>query len=173
MRKVPLAVILVILLISGIVSAQDYTGKKIGGGYLSYAFGMGDAFKEIGGVDLSAGIGLGGMFHYGLKERLLLGGELGFQSYDIGSDGETKLNLLGSMLYNLNYSYKNALFLTGGLGYYGGLDGIGIHAGIIYRMYISERVALFGMPRLHYVFSDPSAQMLQIAFGAQMEFGGY
>ena len=94
---------------------QSVKDKMMGSIYLGYALGFGDAFKDIEGpgykLETSAGIGFGGMFHYGLTDRLMIGGELGWQhySYDYtsdygvycsysGGDGSTELNVLANAL---------------------------------------------------------------------------
>ncbi|MCK4607011.1 MAG: hypothetical protein KAU35_06930 [candidate division Zixibacteria bacterium] len=203
MKRVFVLTMALCLAITMTVTGQDLTGKMLAGGYAGYTLGLGDPFGtedfELMGVKVEtkfdAGISFGGTFHYGVTEKLLIGGELGFQSYksEVKTDAttimgvpipatdesasETKMNILATGLYALNYTDdENALFVTFGLGLYGGLgdgDGgeIGLNGGVLYRKMVSETVGVYVMPRIHYVMSDPAAKMLQIAVGVQMPLG--
>jgi hypothetical protein len=78
------------------------------------------------------------MFHYGIGEKLMFGGELGFQIYEQKASGsvagvafpdtstsEVKLNILFNGLYAFNYvEGEQGFFLTFGGGIYGGLGGV-------------------------------------------------
>lgn len=148
--------------------SQDLEGKIKAGGYLGYTIGFGDAFS--GPAD--AGVNFGGTFHYGIKENLMIGGELGLQSYDYGSESDTKVNIIGSVLYPLNYTDEKAFYLTGGAGIYGGNDsGFGINGGIVYSFQVAESIQIYGMPRLHIVFMDNTPMMLSLSAGVFFDFG--
>ena len=70
-------------------------------------------YNEIEGFEYSCSptIGFGGAFHYGVTPKLLIGGELGMQSYKAevtyegvsASDSETEMNILFSGLYAMSY----------------------------------------------------------------------
>ena len=141
-------------------------------GYLGYTIGFGDAFS--GARD--AGFNFGGTFHYGIKEKMMIGGELGLQSYSVdlgplGSSSDTKLNILGSILYAMSYEDNSGLMLTAGAGIYGGFDSFGINGGIVYSHPVSESIQIYGMPRLHIVFDDSTPMMLSLSAGAFFDFG--
>lgn len=173
---------------------QDFTGQTWVTGNLGYAFGMGDAFanytEPYTNVEYSsdAGIGFGGQFYYGLKYNLLIGGELMFQTYTFKvtvpanlalgisqssvSDSKTETNVIFNSLYGLNQTRTSALFLMGGTGLYdfGGMK-MGLNSGLLWRKQVSDNVYLFGMPRLHVVFTDNTPMMIQLTMGAQFNIG--
>jgi len=166
------------------VTGQDLTGKMLTGGYAGYTLGFGDAFFDEDYGSFKAGISLGGTFHYGINEKMMIGGELGFQSYKSevklpailgGSTSETntRINILFNGLYAINYTDdENAFFVTAGGGFYGGEDSeFGIFGGIVYRKMVSETIGAYVMPRFHYVMADPAMTMLQIAVGVQIPLG--
>ena len=169
---------------------QGVKGKKLVSGYLGYTLGFGDAFSDDEEVILgttykysrSAGINLGGAFHLGVTEKLLIGGELGFQSYkaevSVGSmstsasDFET--NILASGLYVLSYEEeKKGMFLNFGAGIYGGGDSnLGLFGGIVYHKEMSESYDLIFMPRFHYVLADNVKPiMLSLSVGVSFPVG--
>lgn len=194
MRKFLVIMIAVVALMACSAMAQDLgcKGKMMGSAYASYAFGMGDAFKGVTTkhieISQDAGIGFGGMFHYGVTEQIFVGGELGVQSYKAKSkytgpanpaasalnfdDSSMKINFLANCLYAINYTDDaDAFFVTAGAGLYGGFDDIGLNGGIVYRKMVSPSVGVFFMPRFHFLFSDPSAMMVQIAAGVSLPLG--
>ncbi len=170
----------------------DLTGEMMASGYLGYSIGLGDMFKDYTEAyyeySAGAGLSLGGTFHYGLKENIMLGGELMIQSYkfeseykgtpvpgvELGefSDSETEVNILATGLYAMNYTDEKSFFLTGGVGFYdsGGMK-LGLNAGIVYSMEVSPKISIFGMPRFHIVFADDTFELLQLAVGAQFSVG--
>jgi len=139
-----------LLSISAFGQDQSLQGKMFISGYGGYTLGVGDPWgaqridTTIMGIPydlkwtLDPSIAFGGMFHYGVGDRLMLGGELGFQMYDNEahevvagntmpgeSTTETKLNILFNGLYALNYvEGEKGLFITIGGGIYGGLGGV-------------------------------------------------
>ncbi len=168
MKKLLVLTLMFIFVIGSTSFAQDLEGKMKASGYLGYTIGFGDAFSG----PLDAGFNFGGTFHYGIKENLMIGGELGLQSYDYGVGSDTKVNLIGSVLYPLNYTDEKAFYLTGGLGLYGGTDnGLGINGGIVYSFQVAESIQIYGMPRLHIVFVDSTPMMLSLSAGAFFDFG--
>ena len=184
MKKIVLTAILVFFVVAT-GNAQNLMGKMLSGGYLGYSFGMGDQFDDYEGsgykAEFNAGFSLGGQFFYGFSEKFMIGGELMLQSYSFKvdynegpdyDDSELKFAILGNVLYPINYTDEKALFLIGGLGFYDRDDlGLGFNAGIMYRFAIGENLYFFGMPRLHFLFADPSGQMIQIAVGLQYPIG--
>ena len=76
-------------------------------------------------------------------------------------------------MYAVNQTRSSALFLTGGTGLYdfGGTE-LGINSGLFWRKQVSDKVHLFGMPRLHIVFADSTPMMFQLTMGAQFSLGG-
>jgi hypothetical protein len=197
MKRAFLLCLVIGLVISASANAQfrDYTGKSWASGNLGYAFGMGDAFASYSdpytNTELSsdAGIGFGGQFYYGLKHNWLIGGELLFQSYTVKltsppnlalgfpgmdvSETQTETNVLVNSMYNVTQTRSSDLFLIGGTGLYdfGGMKA-GLNTGMLWRMQVSKNVHLFGMPRLHMVFTDSTPMMIQLTMGAQFSLGG-
>jgi len=198
MFKVAIAVLMFGLMVTGSAVGQDafdLKGKMLTGGYLGYTLGFGDPFGEtdfIGGsTDFSAGFSFGGHFHYGVSPKMLIGGELGFQSYNadvnteatsIGgfsipststSAGDTELNILGTALYAMNYTEdQKALYLTFGAGIYGGASSeFGFNGGVLWRTMVSPTIGLYVMPRFHLIMADTTMKMLQIAVGVQIPLG--
>jgi hypothetical protein len=193
MKKFLTITVALCLLVSGSAFSQDMEslkGTMAAGGYLGYSIGMGDVFDDVdfagGSSSSDAGLSFGGHFHYGVSDKLMIGGEIFLQSYSFdfeydagflgsasGSDSETKTNFLASALYAMSMDEKKALFLTGGIGFYDfGDTNIGFNGGILYRFMVSETVALYGMPRIHIVMADDMFQLIQISAGAQFMFGG-
>ncbi|MBU0982665.1 MAG: hypothetical protein KKA42_02260 [candidate division Zixibacteria bacterium] len=196
MKKVTIITLGLCLMLASGVLAQDpgLKGKMLASGYLGYSIGMGDAFDDydFAGSSYSsdAGIAFGGSFHFGLTEKIMLGGELMMQNYsfdvevapfDIGgvsfagesySDSEMKLNFIGSMLYALNYSDEQALFLTAGLGIYDyGSSEIGFNGGVVWRKMVSPTIGLFVSPRIHLVMADDMFELLQVTAGVHIPLG--
>jgi hypothetical protein len=190
MKRVLLLMLALCLVLSVSALGQDedggLKGKMFVSGYGGYTIGMGDAFfdETIAGIDVSfkAGISFGGAFHYGVTEKFLVGGELGLQSYKAeasfggisASETETKMNILASGLYALNYvEDEQAFFLAFGVGQYAGWDEFGFNAGVLYSKKMGEKLSVFVMPRFHYVMADPdAAMMVQVAVGVTFPLGG-
>lgn len=197
MRRSLLVCMALCLAISASASAQsanaqmrDFKGQSWATGHLGYSVGMGDAFSSytepITNTELSsdAGVGFGGQFYYGLKDNLLIGGELMFQSYTVSlstpanlslsipatevSATQTKTNLIVNTLYAVNQTRNSSLFLINGIGLYdfGGTN-LGLNTGIVWRKQVSDNVHLFGMPRLHVILADTTPTMFQFTMGAQ------
>ena len=180
---------------AGAQQMQDFTGQTWVTGHLGYAFGMGDAFatytEPYTNTEFSsdAGIGFGGQFYYGLKYNVLIGGELMFQTYSFKmtvpqnlslgisdysvSESKVETNVIINSLYGVNQTRTSALFLMGGTGLYdfGGMK-MGLNSGLLWRKQVSDNVYLFGMPRLHVVFTDTTPMMIQLTMGAQFSIGG-
>ena len=197
MKRILLMCALFCLVISALANSQmwDLKGQTWATGHLGYAFGMGNAFTSYSDPITSTefsngpGVGFGGQFYYGLKDNLLIGGELMLQSYTVKmsapanlalgipaidvSESETEVNLMVNALYGLNKTRNSALFLSGGTGLYdfGGMK-LGLNSGIVWRKQVSDKVYLFGMPRLHLVLTDNTPMMVQLTMGAQFSLGG-
>ncbi len=189
---IAICAIFLITMPSAFAQVYDLTGQMMAGAYLSYAFGMGDIFKDYEDADVkvtrNAGIGFGGTFYYGLKEKIMIGGELMFQHYggDIkykvstpsysytgsGGSSTTKLDILANGLYAMSYDDESAFFLSGGAGLYdyGGMK-LGLNAGVLYRKMVSDKVYIYGSPRFHLVFGDVTFELLQLAVGVQFSLG--
>ena len=190
MKRAVLLMLALCLVLSVSALGQDedagLKGKMFVSGYGGYTIGMGDAFfdETIAGIDVSfkAGISFGGAFHYGVSDKFLVGGELGLQSYKAeasfggisASETETKMNILASGLYALNYvEDEQAFFLAFGVGQYAGWDEFGFNAGVLYAKKMGEKLSVFVMPRIHYVMVDPdAAMMVQVAVGVTFPLGG-
>jgi hypothetical protein len=197
MKRTLIVFAVLCLVISASAGAQmtDFKGQTWATGHLGYAFGMGDAFADYSEpytnleVSSGPGIGFGGQVYYGLKNNLLIGGELMFQTYTVEvtapgnlalgipdvsiSDSQTELNLLANTLYAVNQTRNSALFLMGGTGLYdfGGTQ-LGLNTGLLWRRQVSDNWHLFGMPRMHVVFTDNTPLMIQLTMGAQFSLGG-
>jgi opacity protein-like surface antigen len=170
---------------------NDLTGEMLIGGYLGYSIGMGDAFSDYedayATMTRNAGIGFGGTFYYGVKENMMVGGELMFQHYGVdienkttapytypGENGSssTKLSILANGLYAFNSTDDAGFFLCAGIGLYdyGGMK-LGLNAGVLYRKLISEKLYLYGSPRFHLVLASSTFELLQLAVGVQYMLG--
>jgi len=178
MRKTLITTAILSLMLSMTAFGQGVKGKMFIGGYGGYTLGFGDAFydeeESFEGVTYKAsfkpGINLGGTFHYGVSEKFMVGGELGFQAYvekySAGGSEESetynKNSILFNGLYALNYvEGKNAMFLTFGAGLRQFPDyEFGFFGGLVYRIMVSEKVGLCGMPRFHYIMTDGDAPMM-------------
>lgn len=79
MKRVFTPAVVALLLLSPLASA-DLKTCMMAGSYAGYTLGFGDAFKsyEENGVKYSSGpnINFGGSFHYGVTDRLMIGGEV-------------------------------------------------------------------------------------------------
>ena len=190
MKRTLLLVGALCLVLSVAVSGQGLKGKMLISGYGGYTIGLGDVFDdyEVLGSKLSssAGINLGGIFYYGINEKIMVGGELGFQSYKFegeitdpfsgatlkSSDSELKLNFAANGLYLVNQTEKKAFFITGGVGFYdfGGTE-LGLFGGILYRWAVSPTIFVFAMPRIHLILADSTFELLQISGGVQIPIG--
>ena len=193
MKRTLLIVAISSLLVVSALSAQvrDFSGKSWVSGNLGYAMGTGDAFtsytEPITNVEFStgAGLGFGGQFYYGVNKKFLIGGEvmlqkytvelsappnlaLGFEGVDL-SESTTETNVIVNGLYGVAQTRKSDLFLMGGTGLYdfGGFE-FGLNTGLFWRHQVSESVHLFGMPRMHVVFTDATPMMFQFTMGAQL-----
>ncbi len=84
-----------------------------------------------------------------------------------------KMNILASGLYALNYvEDEQAFFLAFGAGFYGGWEEVGFNGGVLYTKMVGEKLALFVMPRFHYVMADPDAPMMfQVVGGVTFPIG--
>ncbi len=180
------------LLVTTSLSAQvrDLKGQSWVSGNLGYAFGTGDAFTSYTEpitstkFSSSAGIGFGGQYYYGVKPKLLIGGELMFQSYSVemsmpanlalgiqeteSSESRTETNVIVNTMYSVSQTRNSDLFLMGGPGLYD-FDGmqLGMNTGLFWRHQVSPTVHLFGMPRMHIVLTDNTPIMFQFTMGAQ------
>jgi len=192
MKRTLFVLAIVSLFVAASLSAQvrDFTGKSWVSGNLGYAVGTGDAFasytEPITNTEFSsdAGIGFGGQFYYGVKPKLLIGGELMFQSYSVEistppslalgiqgsdySDSRTETNFLVNAMYGVAQTRSSDLFLMGGSGLYdfGGTQ-FGLNSGLFWRHQVSNSVHLYGMPRMHVVLTDSTPLMFQFTMGAQ------
>lgn len=182
--KKALTIIGIVLLATTAVSAEDLEGEMFVNGYVGYALGFGDAFEDYETdffeFSVSPTFNLGGQFFYGMKENIMIGGELYFQNISAESedktsgvsvsDSEFDANILANGLYAFNHTEEKATFGIAGLGLYDG--DLGLSAGIIYQQKVGESIMLFGMPRFHLLFTDPSGYMLQLSVGASFPIGG-
>ena len=192
MKRTLLILVIFTLFISASLMAQvrDYKGQSWASGHLGYAIGTGDAFtsytEPVTNTEFSfnSDFGFGGQYYYGVKENVLIGGELMFQrytaemsqpvnlslglsGYDI-SESTTETNVLVNALYGVNQTRTSDLFLMGGTGFYdfGGME-LGFNSGLFWRKEMSPTWHIFGMPRVHVVMADSTPIMFQFTMGAQ------
>jgi len=189
------AVFCLVVAASASAQMQDFKGKSWVTGNLGYAFGTGSAFSSYtepitnSKFSTNAGIGFGGQYYYGLKKNLFIGGELMFQSYTVKlstpanlalgipeidvSARQTETNIIVSALYAVSQTRNSNLFLMGGTGLYdfGGMK-LGLNSGLFWRKQVSDKVHLFGMPRLHLILADSTPMIIQLTMGAQFSIGG-
>ncbi len=192
MKKALLIMVVASLLLAGTAFGQGVKGKMMISGYGGYTIGMGDAFDDYEGENYSfstkAGITFGGMFHYGLTEKIMLGGEAFFQSYKFESEytgpsipgftfedadeSETKLNFGANALYAMSDDEKKSMYLTAGVGFYDfGDTEIGFNGGFMYSQKVSPTVNVFVMPRIHIVMADDMFELIQIVGGVSIPLG--
>lgn len=186
MRRTLFIVVALSLALSVSAGSQDLTDQMLVSGYLGYSLGFGDYFKDfetpLAKYENSAGISFGASFHYWLREKYAIGGEIMFQRYghDVelkpgapiqaaADGGSTEFNLLITGLHALDYTDDASLFLTGGIGLYdaGGMK-FGLNAGAIYRKMVTEKIGVYAMPRLHLVFASDMYELFQLAVGVQI-----
>jgi opacity protein-like surface antigen len=188
MKNILMILVVMSLLVAGTAFGQGVKGQMAVGAYGGYTIGMGDVFDDYELLDVefstSAGINFGGHFHYGLGEKIMIGGEVMMQSYKFESSGEllgvsfdeseseTKLNFMATALYAMNMDDKKAFFLTAGVGFYDfGDTEIGFNGGFMYRQMVSPTVGLYLMPRIHLVMAEDMFELIQISGGIQIPFG--
>lgn len=194
MKRLVLFISIFVFALAGSAGAQglfDMTGQMLATGYFGYSLGFGDAFQdiEVPGMKVSFGptFNFGGQFFYGWKGNLMVGGEMMLQSYKLkaeytevdwatglettyeASDSETKFNIVAEVLYGLNYTDESGFFLNGGLGIYD--SDVGMCGGFMFRKLVSEKIYIYGMPRLHVIFADSTPMILQLAAGLQFPIG--
>ena len=190
MKKIILLTAVLCLALTLTAFGEGVKDKKFVSGYLGYTLGFGDAFADEEEVILgttykysfSAGINLGGAFHYGLSEKMMVGGELGFQSYKAEasagsistSSSDFEMNILATALYVLNYEEENkGMFLNFGAGLYGGGESnLGLFGGIVYHKELSQSYDVIFMPRIHYILADDVKPiMLSLSVGISLPIG--
>ncbi len=188
MKRGLLTLAMICFLFTMSASSQDLTGEMYVGGFLGYSLGMGDVFQDVDNAyykySFGPGFNFGGTFHYGMNEKMMLGGEMMFQSYKAdleyktsaytfgGSGSSTEFNILGSVLYALSYDDESAFFLMGGAGLYGfGGMKLGLNAGVMYRKMLSPKLGIYGAPRFHLVLAESTYELLQIMVGVQYSLG--
>ena len=191
MKRTLLIVAISSLFVVSALTAQvrDFSGKSWVSGNMGYAVGTGDAFASYSDANMEfstgAGLGFGGQFYYGVNQKFLIGGEVMLQKYTVEmsappnlalslpgvdiSESTTETNVLVNALYGVAQTRKSDLFLMGGTGLYdfGGFE-FGLNTGLFWRHQVSESVHLFGMPRMHVVFTDATPMMFQFTMGAQL-----
>ncbi len=186
MRRTLLIVVTLSLALAVSASSQDLTDQMLVSGYLGYSLGFGDYFEDyetpVVKIENSAGFSFGASFHYWMREKCAIGGEIMFQSYGSdtelkqgapagakGDGGSTDFNLLITGLHALEYTDDASIFLTGGIGLYdaGGMK-FGLNAGAIYRKMVTEDIGIYVMPRLHLVFANDMYELVQLAVGIQI-----
>jgi hypothetical protein len=178
------AIVIALLLMTAAVAQAAPTVKAhmMVGPYIGYSLGFGDAFKdyedEFSKFSSNAGLNFGGSFHYGLTDKMMLGGELFVQQYKFeyedktGSPftpnydvSESETNILGSLLYTMSYMQKAVFMLNAGAGIYGQGSGseLGIFGGIMYNYMIARTIMLAFMPRIHFIMADETVMLLQLS----------
>lgn len=197
MKRFVISATLIVLLAASAGSAATLKSLMMVGPYAGYTLGFGDAFKdfenEFGKTSSSAGINFGGNFHYGLSDKMMIGGELYVQRYGweaeysfpvlekrLGasqalattSDSEMKTNFLFSALYTLSYMQKAMLMLNAGAGLYDyGDSEIGLFGGIMYQRMLKTTMSLYLLARMHFVMATETVTMLQLAVGLHFWLG--
>jgi len=184
MRKLLMSTLIVAMLACSPLAAQGVKSCMMVGPYAGYTIGFGDAFDdyEIGGVEYSNGpnLNFGGNIHYGLSDKMMIGGDLYVQRYSGSAEGpgidisesDTEVNFLFSGLYALSYMQASMLMLNVGAGIYGDESSeFGIYGGIVYEKMVGRTMSLFINPRLHFVLADDTITMLQLAVGLHFWLG--
>lgn len=189
MKKFILCCALALLTFSAVSSAMSLKSMMMVGPYAGYTLGFGDAFKDFEGpgykISSKAGINFGGNFHYGLNDKMMIGGEIYLQrtsvdaEYDAGyvgldySDSQTGTNFLFSGLYQLSAMQKAMFLLNAGAGLYdsGSDSDIGLFGGVMYERMLKAKMTLFILARMHFIMATDTITMLQLAVGLHFWLG--
>ena len=185
MRRIAIFAALIMLSSVSVSSATSLKSLMMVGPYAGYTLGFGDAFKdyEVGNSKFSssAGINFGGNFHYGLTDKMMIGGELYLQrtsaesevqGFGKVSDSQTGTHFLFSALYAMSYMQKAMLMLNAGAGLYdtGGSD-LGLFGGVMYQRLLKSTMSLYLLARLHFIMAGDTITMLQFAVGLHFWLG--
>ncbi len=185
MKRFVISATLILLLAASAGSAASLKSMMMVGPYAGYTIGFGDAFKdyEIGNSKFSskAGLNFGGNFHYGLSDKMMIGGEVYFQQtkYEVDiegfgstSDTESGTNFLFSGLYAMSQMQKAMFLLNAGAGLYDtGDNDIGFFGGIMYQRLLARTMSLYFMARMHFIMAEDTITMLQLAVGLHFWLG--
>ncbi len=186
MKRFVISATLILLLAASAGSAASLKSMMMVGPYVGWSLGFGDAFKdyEIGNSKFSssAGLNFGGNFHYGLSDKMMVGGEIYIQSFKYkaeiegfgsSSDTESGTNFLFSGLYAMSQMQKAIFLLNAGAGLYdGGSDSdIGLFGGVMYQRLLKAKMTLYILARMHFIMADDTITMLQLAVGLHFWLG--
>lgn len=185
MKRFVISATLIVLLAASAGSAASLKSLMMVGPYAGWSLGFGDAFKdyEIGNSKFSssAGLNFGGNFHYGLSDKMMIGGELYMQrtsykaevqGFGSSSDSETGTNFLFSALYAMSYMQKAMFLLNAGAGLYDtGDNDIGFFGGVMYQRMLKTTMSLYLMARMHFIMANDTVTMLQLAVGLHFWLG--
>ncbi len=188
---------LVIMVCVPLMAEPGLKGKMMVGPYAGYTIGFGDAFQDVEFPGFKSSFGpsynLGGNFHYGLSDKMMIGGEIYLQNYTYkvesdllgfgkrlggaaaayeASESELESSFLFSALYRLSMMQKAMLMLNFGGGLYGGSENeIGFFGGIMYQRLLAAKLAIFLASRMHFVMASETIMMLQLMVGVHFWLG--
>lgn len=194
MKKSLVIATVLCLVLSMTAFGQGVKGKSLVSGFAGYSLGFGDAFGEESGtfdgltldISFKPTLNFGGMYHYGMSEKLMIGGEISLQSYkaevtatyegitESASESETETNILFNALYAMNYvEGEQAMYLTFGGGSYGfGESELGLFGGFVYQKKMSSSMDFFIMPRFHYILAEyVKPTMITLSVGISLPLG--
>lgn len=177
-------------------AATEVKGKLLIGGYAGYGLGLGDDFKEHESVlpfatfirQLEPGVAFGGRIGYGLSNKLLIAGTVGFQrmkskeiveTYDppIATDNSTTdtwIAVNANVVYLTAPSSKLCPYLEVGPGLYFDPDdlGGGVDGGIGGMYTINPSLSLDVGARLHLVLGMDVLTYVELHGGINFFIGG-
>ncbi|MBK7092009.1 MAG: outer membrane beta-barrel protein [bacterium] len=189
MKRFVISATLIVLLAASAGSAASLKSMMMVGPYAGYTLGLSgfdDYEDEFIKTSYGPGINFGGNFHYGLNEKMMIGGEIYFQSFKAEaeskdpnfsqvnySESESGTSFLFSALYAMSYMQRAMLLLNAGAGLYdGGSDSdIGFFGGVMYQRMLKSTMSLYLMARMHFVMASETFMMLQLAVGLHFWLG--
>ncbi|MGB5106406.1 MAG: hypothetical protein WBP29_02915 [Candidatus Zixiibacteriota bacterium] len=188
MKRFVISAILLVLLAASAGSAATLKSFMMAGPYAGYTLGLSGFYDEENAffkASSSPGVNFGGNFHYGLSEKMMIGGEIYIQSIKYEqeakdplfgqadfSESESGTNFLFSALYAMSYMQRAMLMLNAGAGLYDtGDNDIGFFGGVMYQRMVAAKMSLFLLARLHFIMADDTLMMLQLAVGLHFWLG--
>ena len=189
MKRFVVSATLIVLLAASAGSAASLKSMMMVGPYAGYTLGLSgfdDFENEFVKTSYGPGINFGGNFHYGLNEKMMIGGEIYFQSFKYEqesknsefpqadfSESESGTSFLFSALYAMSYMQRAMLLLNAGAGLYdGGSDSdIGFFGGVMYQRMLKSTISLYLMARMHFIMASDTFMMLQLAVGLHFWLG--
>lgn len=188
MKRFVISAILIVLVAASAGSAASLKSFMMAGPYAGYTLGLSgfdDFENEFYKSSYGPSVNFGGNFHYGLSDKMMIGGEIYVQRFKASAESKVAgfpvsgasasgsgTNFLFSGLYAMSYMQRAMLFLNAGAGLYdtGGND-IGFFGGIMYQRMVAAKMSLFLLARMHFVMASETFMMLQLSVGLHFWLG--